>query len=75
MSVIVCSFAGWIQIRLATNPDPPDEPRGISGQGFHVFDGGRLAAGRERQGVGAQKEQLVHGLPPHCPYKPTATGA
>jgi len=34
MSVIVCSFAGWIQIRLATNPDPPDEPRGISGYTF-----------------------------------------
>jgi len=24
-------FAGWFQVRLATNPDPHDEPRGVSG--------------------------------------------
>jgi hypothetical protein len=34
MSVLVCRFAGWLQVRLATNPDPPDEPRGISGYTF-----------------------------------------
>ncbi|MBK9035755.1 MAG: hypothetical protein IPL61_31650 [Myxococcales bacterium] len=34
MSVIVCSFAGWFQVRLATNPDPPDEGRGVSGYTF-----------------------------------------
>lgn len=34
MSVVVCSFAGWVQVRLATNPDPADEPRGISGYSF-----------------------------------------
>lgn len=25
------SFRGWMQVRLATDPDPSDEPRGISG--------------------------------------------
>ncbi len=34
MSVIVCGFDGWVQIRLATNPDPTDEPRGVSGYTF-----------------------------------------
>lgn len=34
MSVIVCSFTGWVQVRLATNPDPTDEPRGVSGYTF-----------------------------------------
>lgn len=27
-------FEGWVQIRLATDPDPCDEPRGISGWTF-----------------------------------------
>lgn len=36
MSTLVCSFAGWLQVRLATNPDPPDEPRGISGYTFSL---------------------------------------
>jgi hypothetical protein len=34
MSVTVCYFAGWVQVRLATNPDPPDETRGVSGYTF-----------------------------------------
>ncbi len=34
MSIIVCSFTGWVQVRLATNPDPPDERRGVSGYTF-----------------------------------------
>jgi len=34
MSLIVCSFAGWVQVRLATNADPPDETRGLSGYTF-----------------------------------------
>ena len=34
MSITVCHFAGWLQVRLATNPDPPDEVRGISGYTF-----------------------------------------
>ncbi len=34
MSVIVCAFTGWVQVRLATNPDPTDEPRGVSGYTF-----------------------------------------
>lgn len=34
MSLVVCSFAGWMQVRLATNPDPTDEPRGVSGYTF-----------------------------------------
>lgn len=34
MTVIVCSFHGWVQIRLATNPDPTDETRGVSGYTF-----------------------------------------
>jgi hypothetical protein len=28
------NFEGWCQIRLPTNPDPPDEPRGVSGYTF-----------------------------------------
>lgn len=28
------SFGGWCQVRLATNPDPTDEPRGVSGYSF-----------------------------------------
>src|SRR5512133_460655 len=27
-------FAGWFQCRLATDPDPADEPRGVSGFTF-----------------------------------------
>lgn len=34
MSTIVCTFTGWLQVRLATNPDPPDETRGVSGYTF-----------------------------------------
>lgn len=29
--MLTISFQGWIQVRLATDPDPFDEPRGISG--------------------------------------------
>jgi len=29
-------FEGWFQCRLATDPDPPDEPRGVSGWTFAV---------------------------------------
>lgn len=31
---LVLDFAGWMQVRLATNPDPTDEPRGVSGYTF-----------------------------------------
>jgi hypothetical protein len=34
VSVLVCQFSGWVQVRLATNPDPTDEPRGVSGYTF-----------------------------------------
>ena len=34
MSLIVLQFSGWVQVRLATNPDPTDEPRGVSGYTF-----------------------------------------
>jgi len=34
MSLVVCTYTGWVQIRLATNPDPTDEPRGVSGYTF-----------------------------------------
>ena len=34
MTLVVCSFTGWMQVRLATNPDPTDEPRGVSGYTF-----------------------------------------
>jgi hypothetical protein len=34
VTVVVCSFTGWVQVRLATNPDPTDEPRGVSGYTF-----------------------------------------
>ena len=29
--MLTISYQGWIQVRLATDPDPFDEPRGISG--------------------------------------------
>jgi hypothetical protein len=32
--IVVLSFTGWVQVRLATNPDPTDEPRGVSGYTF-----------------------------------------
>jgi hypothetical protein len=32
--ILVLSFTGWVQVRLATNPDPTDEPRGVSGYTF-----------------------------------------
>jgi hypothetical protein len=31
---LVLSFAGWCVMRLATDPDPTDEPRGVSGYTF-----------------------------------------
>lgn len=34
MSLVVLQFNGWVQVRLATNPDPTDEPRGVSGYTF-----------------------------------------
>jgi hypothetical protein len=30
------TFSGWFQCRLATDPDPADEPRGVSGSTFAV---------------------------------------
>lgn len=35
-SDLAIHFGGWIQIRLATDPDPADEPRGVSGWTFAV---------------------------------------
>ena len=32
------SFAGWFQCRLASDPDPTDEPRGVSGCTFATVD-------------------------------------
>ncbi|NNF57789.1 MAG: hypothetical protein HKN04_06065 [Rhodothermaceae bacterium] len=34
MSALALHYEGWCQIRLATNPDPTDEPRGVSGYSF-----------------------------------------
>ncbi len=34
--MLIVSFQGWFQVRLATDPDPADEPRGISGTTFAV---------------------------------------
>jgi hypothetical protein len=33
-ATLVVQFAGWCIIRVATDPDPPDEPRGVSGYTF-----------------------------------------
>lgn len=33
-NILVVRFRGWLTIRLATEPDPPDEPRGASGYTF-----------------------------------------
>jgi hypothetical protein len=32
--ILVLSFEGWIVLRLPTDPDPSDEPRGVSGYTF-----------------------------------------
>lgn len=37
-SQIEVAFQGWFQCRLATNPDPYDEPRGVSGWTFATVD-------------------------------------
>jgi hypothetical protein len=34
--LLVLGFEGWAQCRLATDPDPSDEPRGVSGWTFAV---------------------------------------
>jgi hypothetical protein len=34
--MLTLSFEGWFQCRLATDPDPSDEPRGVSGWTFAV---------------------------------------
>lgn len=34
--MLVLAFEGWAQCRLATDPDPSDEPRGVSGWTFAV---------------------------------------
>lgn len=34
MTLVVLSVTGFMQVRLATNPDPTDEPRGVSGYTF-----------------------------------------
>jgi hypothetical protein len=34
LTTLSINFEGWCQIRLPTNPDPPDEPRGVSGYTF-----------------------------------------
>jgi hypothetical protein len=36
--MLVLSFDGWFQCRLATDPDPADEPRGVTGWTFAVGD-------------------------------------
>jgi hypothetical protein len=38
MSAVVLSITGWTQVRLATNPDPTDEKRGVSGYTFALPD-------------------------------------
>lgn len=32
--MLILAFEGWFQVRLATDPDPSDEPRGVSGTTF-----------------------------------------
>ena len=36
LQMLRLSFEGWFQCRLATDPDPPDEVRGVSGWTFAV---------------------------------------
>src|SRR3954470_20273394 len=38
-------FRGWFQCRLATDPDPYDEPRGVSGYVYAYVDEPDLARG------------------------------
>ena len=37
-STLVVEFEGWYQYRLPTDPDPTDEPRGVSGYTFSFGD-------------------------------------
>ena len=32
--MLILNFEGYFQMRMATDPDPPDEPRGLSGYTF-----------------------------------------
>src|SRR5829696_4122045 len=34
--MLTLHFEGWLECRLATDPDPTDEPRGVSGWTFAV---------------------------------------
>ena len=34
MNALLLRFQGWFELRLATDPDPTDEPRGVSGYTF-----------------------------------------
>ena len=34
MSTLTLNFEGWFQMRMATDPDPTDEKRGVSGYTF-----------------------------------------
>lgn len=36
--MLAIQFAGWFQCRMATDPDPKDEPRGLSGTAFALVD-------------------------------------
>ena len=36
--MIEVRYSGWFQCRLATDPDPYDEPRGVSGY-LHAYVG------------------------------------
>ena len=36
--MLIINFAGWFQCRLATDPDPTDEPRGVSGFTFALAE-------------------------------------
>jgi hypothetical protein len=59
-ATLVIQFKGWCIIRLATDPDPPDEPRGVSGYTF-AFAGE------------PDLDRIVRMQPPRA-YKPRSHG-
>ena len=78
------TFEGWTLIRLATNPDPTDEPRGVSGYTFalpgepdfdrvirlQVEDGSSLPRSRSRPiGVRVTSVKLAGATQPNHPLE------
>ena len=50
----ILTFSGWVQCRMATDPDPTNDPRGVSGYSFAIPgepDMDRIIYFQNRKGV------------------------